>query len=171
MLKSTGGDGEAPLINVIGGKLTTFRRLAETTLAKVEALIGAKGKPWTRDAKLPGGDFPATGFAEVVTGTQADAISSSTSPMRRGWCASTARAPSMLLGAARSYADLGQHFGADLYEAEIRYLVEHEWAVTSQDILWRRTKRGLLGDAIHTADLDQFLAALSAPTSREQKLA
>ena len=54
-----GGDGEAPLINVIGGKLTTYRRLAEATLEKVEALIGAKGAAWTASAKLPGGDFPA----------------------------------------------------------------------------------------------------------------
>jgi glycerol-3-phosphate dehydrogenase len=65
-----------------------------------------------------------------------------------------------ILNGALSHADLGRHFGADLYEAEIRYLVDHEWAVTSDDILWRRTKRGLLGSAIAIADLDTFLATL-----------
>ena len=170
VLKATGGNGEAPLINVIGGKLTTFRRLAETTLTKVEALIGARGAAWTRHAKLPGGDFPATGFADAVA-----ALKQSHQFLDLAFATRLVRLygtrASILLGAARSYAELGLHFGADLYEAEIRYLVDHEWALTSQDILWRRTKRGLLGDAIRIADLDQFLAALSAPTSREQKLA
>lgn len=170
VLKTSGGNGEAPLINVIGGKLTTFRRLAEATLTKVEGLIGAKGAAWTLTAKLPGGDFPATGFADAVT-----ALKQRHQFLDLAYATRLVRLygtrAGILLGAARSYGELGVHFGADLYEAEVRYLVEHEWALTSQDILWRRTKRGLLGDAIRTADLDQFLAALGAPISREQKLA
>ncbi|KKC31821.1 glycerol-3-phosphate dehydrogenase [Devosia psychrophila] len=170
VLKTAGGSGESPLINVIGGKLTTFRRLAETTLLKVEALIGAKGAAWTRNARLPGGDFPPTGFPQAVAALKRDYpfldLAYATRLVRLyGTRAAT------LLGAARSPAELGQHFGADLYEAEVRYLVEHEWAMTSQDILWRRTKRGLLGDAIRVADLDQFLTALGAPFGREQTLA
>ena len=159
VLKSTGGGGKAALINVFGGKLTTFRRLAESTLEQVEALIGPRGKPWTRGAKLPGGDFPPTGFADLVAGIQ------QRYPFLEG--AHTTRLARLygtrtehVLGKARSYADLGRHFGADLYEAEIRYLVTNEWAVTSDDILWRRTKRGLLGGAIAKADLDIFLATL-----------
>jgi glycerol-3-phosphate dehydrogenase len=170
VLKVTGNPGEAPLINVIGGKLTTFRRLAEATMAKVEALIGAKGAPWTRNAKLPGGDFPATGFADAVASLKRSYPFLDLAHATRLVRLYGTRA-SLLLGAARSNAELGQHFGADLYEAEVRYLVEHEWAVTSQDILWRRTKRGLLGDAIRTADLDAFLDALAVPVNREQKLA
>lgn len=169
-LKTTGGNGQAPLINVIGGKLTTFRRLAETTLSKVEALIGTKGATWTRNARLPGGDFPVAGFPQAVAALKQTYPFLDVAYATRLVRLYGTRADA-LLGAASSYAELGQHFGADLYEAEVRYLIDHEWAMTSQDILWRRTKRGLLGDAIRTADLDQFLAAQIAPTSREQKLA
>ncbi len=159
VLKSTGGDGKAALINVFGGKLTTFRRLAESTLEQVEALIGARGKPWTRAVTLPGGDFPPTGFDDLVAGIrQRYAFLDQAHAARLARLYGT-RAEQILNGAA-SYADLGRHFGADLYEAEVRYLVDREWAVTSDDILWRRTKRGLLGSAIATDDLDSFLATL-----------
>ncbi|MEO8686414.1 MAG: glycerol-3-phosphate dehydrogenase C-terminal domain-containing protein, partial [Devosia sp.] len=153
--------------------LTTFRRLAETALQKVEDLIGAKGPAWTRAAKLPGGDFPATGFAAAVA-----ALKSRYPFLDIAFATRLVRLygtrAAIVLGAAQGYADLGRHFGADLYEAEIRYLVDYEWAVTSDDILWRRTKRGLLGPAINVADLDAFLTAQHAiPSSigKEQKLA
>lgn len=159
VLRSAGGDGKAALINVFGGKLTTFRRLAESTLEQVEALIGARGKPWTRRVALPGGDFPPTGFGDLVAGiSQRYAFLDQAHATRLARLYGT-RAEQILNGAA-SHADLGRHFGADLYEAEVRYLVDHEWAVTSDDILWRRTKRGLLGSAIAKADLDSFLATL-----------
>ncbi len=159
VLKSDGGDGKAALINVFGGKLTTFRRLAESTLEQVEALIGARGKAWTRGVTLPGGDFPATGFDDLVAGLkQRYAFLEGAYATRLARLYGT-RAEQILNGAL-SHADLGRHFGADLYEAEVRYLVDSEWAVTSDDILWRRTKRGLLGSAIAVADLDTFLATL-----------
>ena len=159
VLKSTGGDGKAALINVFGGKLTTFRRLAESTLEQVEALIGARGKPWTRGVDLPGGDFAPTGFDDLVAGLrQRYAFLERAHTTRLARLYGT-RAEQILNGAL-SHADLGRHFGADLYEAEVRYLVDSEWAVTSDDILWRRTKRGLLGSAIAIADLDTFLATL-----------
>ena len=67
-----------------------------------------------------------------------------------------------LLGLARSVADLGRNFGADLYEAEVRYLVENEWAVTGEDVLWRRTKRGLHLSREQAAALDEFMRGLGA---------
>ena len=67
--------------------------------------------------------------------------------MRAGWSGSTARAPRRCSAWRKSHADLGRHFGADLYEAEVRYLIDQEWAVTAEDVLWRRTKRGLKLDA------------------------
>ena len=72
-----------------------------------------------------------------------------------------ARGPRRLLGAAKSDADLGRNFGADLYEAEVRYLVENEWAVTAEDVLWRRTKRGLKLGKEQAAALDEFLHGIS----------
>ncbi|MBW4653425.1 MAG: glycerol-3-phosphate dehydrogenase [Kaiparowitsia implicata GSE-PSE-MK54-09C] len=161
VLKTSGGANEAPLINVIGGKLTTFRRLAEATLAKIETMIGAKGKPWTRGSHLPGGNFPTEGFAAAVTALKHQYPFLDHTHARRLVRLYGTRA-SVILGVARGYADLGRHFGSDLYEAEIRYLVDQEWAATSDDILWRRTKRGLLGDAINVAELDAFLSGLEA---------
>ncbi len=157
VLKTSGHKGDAPLINVIGGKLTTYRKLAESTLEKVAALIGAKGGNWTGKATLPGGDFPPNGYADVVAGLKRDYAFLDLDHARRlvRLYGTLARA---ILGIARSYSDLGRHFGDDLYEAEIAYLMDREWAMNSDDVLWRRTKRGLHGKAIDVAALDAFMA-------------
>jgi glycerol-3-phosphate dehydrogenase len=158
VIKTSGKASDAPLINVIGGKLTTYRRLAESALEKIEDLIGAKGGRWTATAKLPGGDFAPTGYADVVAALKRDYPFLDLRYARRlvrlyGTLART------ILGIAKSYADLGRHFGDDLYEAEVTYLMEREWAQTTDDVLWRRTKRGLHGDAIKIADLASFMHA------------
>ena len=67
----------------------------------------------------------------------------------------------MLLGLAKSNADLGRNFGADLYEAEVRYLCENEWALTAEDVLWRRTKRGLHFSREQVSALDEFMRGIS----------
>lgn len=157
VLKTSGHKGDAPLINVIGGKLTTYRKLAESTLEKVEALIGAKGPRWTGEATLPGGDFPPNGYADVVAGLKRDYAFLDLDHARRlvrlyGTLART------ILGIARSYADLGQHFGDNLYQAEVSYLMDREWAVSSEDVLWRRTKQGLHAKAIDMVALSAFMA-------------
>jgi len=142
VLKSDAPDGQAAIVNIFGGKITTYRRLAESMLEKIEEHLGKRGKPWTAGAALPGGDFAATGFdAEVAKLKTAYPFLDLGHAQRLIRLYGT-RAR-ILLGLARSQADLGRHFGADLYEAEIRYLMNQEWAVTAEDILWRRTKRGL----------------------------
>jgi glycerol-3-phosphate dehydrogenase len=163
VLKSDGGDGIAPLINIFGGKITTYRRLAEAMLDKIEAFLGKKGAPWTSGAALPGGDFPATGFD-----TQVDLLKSSypfldIAHARRLVRLYGTRAKTVL-GLAKSTADLGKNFGADLFEAEVRYLMEHEWARTAEDILWRRTKRGLRLSREQARVLDEFVRG--APGTR-----
>jgi len=137
-----GEGGGAPLINIFGGKITTFRRLAESVLSRVEARLGRRGRPWTGDAPLPGGDFPVDGFEALV-----DALASAYPhlPCALLWrlarhYGTTAR---VILGEARTPADLGRCFGADLHEAEVRHLMTREWARTAEDVLWRRTKLGL----------------------------
>lgn len=157
VLKTTGYKGDAPLINVIGGKLTTYRKLAESTLEKVEALIGTKGPRWTGEATLPGGDFPPNGYADVVASLKRDYPFLDLNYAKRlvRLYGTLARA---ILGIARSYADLGRHFGDDLYEAEVSYLMDREWAVNSDDVLWRRTKQGLHGKAIDKEALSAFMA-------------
>src|SRR6185312_6593904 len=162
VLKGEGGAGQAPIINAFGGKITTYRRLSESMLEKIEGFLGKRGKPWTASAPLPGGDFPQTGFDALVKSLTAaypflDARLARRLARLYGTCAQK------LLGDARSLADLGRDFGADLYEAEVRYLARHEWALAAEDVLWRRTKRGLHFDAGQTAALDKFMQGMSAP--------
>ncbi|MFN3548523.1 MAG: glycerol-3-phosphate dehydrogenase [Mesorhizobium sp.] len=156
VLTAEGGNGQAPLLNVFGGKITTYRRLSEAMLEKIEGFLGRKGAPWTAGAALPGGTFPATGFDAEV-----ERLAAAYPFLDRGHARRLVRLygtkATVLLGAARSTADLGRHFGADLYEAEVRYLIEHEWALTADDVLWRRTKRGLRLDAGEAAALDAFM--------------
>ncbi len=156
VLKSSITPGGAALINVIGGKLTTYRRLAEVTLEKAAEIIGTKGKPWTDRVPLPGGDFAPTGYPEVVAGLKRDYPFLDLAYAQRlvRLYGTLAR---KILGLARSYADLGRHFGDDLYEAEVRYLMLNEWARTLDDVLWRRTKRGLHASSVNVAALDEFI--------------
>ena len=160
VLKSDGGHGVAPVINAFGGKITTYRRLAESMLEKVEGLLGRRGKAWTAGAALPGGDFAATGYeAEVAKLKKAYGFLDA--KMARRLTRLYGTSAHRLLGLARSVSDLGRHFGADLYEAEVRYLAENEWAVTAEDVLWRRTKRGLKLSREQAAALEEFMRGMS----------
>ncbi|RWO91562.1 glycerol-3-phosphate dehydrogenase [Mesorhizobium sp.] len=160
VLKTDGGEGTAPIVNTFGGKITTYRRLSESMLEKIEGFLGKRGKPWTANAPLPGGDFPARGFdAEVAKLKTAYPFLDARLARRLTRLYGT-RAR-ILLGLARSNADLGRNFGADLYEAEVRYLVQNEWAMTAEDVLWRRTKRGLQLSLEQAAALDEFMRGIS----------
>ncbi|RWM26620.1 glycerol-3-phosphate dehydrogenase [Mesorhizobium sp.] len=156
VLKADGGEGAAPLLNSFGGKITTFRRLAESMLEKIEGFLGKRGKPWTANAPLPGGDFPATGFDAQVSRLK-NAYPFLDQRLARRLTRLYGTRAEKLLGLAKSNADLGRNFGADLYEAEVRYLVENEWAVTAEDVLWRRTKRGLHFSREQTTALEEFM--------------
>jgi len=160
VLKADGAEG-APLLNSFGGKITTFRRLSESMLEKIEGFLGKRGKPWTADAPLPGGDFPVTGFDAQVAKLKS-AYPFLEQRLARRFARLYGTRAVKLLGAARSIADLGRDFGADLYEAEVRYLVENEWAVTAEDVLWRRTKRGLHFSNEQTTALEEFMRGISA---------
>ncbi|MDX8464500.1 glycerol-3-phosphate dehydrogenase [Mesorhizobium sp. VK23B] len=156
VLKAEGGEGAAPLLNSFGGKITTFRRLAESMLEKIEGFLGKRGKPWTANAPLPGGDFPATGFDAQVSKLK-NAYPFLDQRLARRLTRLYGTRADKLLGLAKSNADLGRNFGADLYEAEVRYLVENEWALTAEDVLWRRTKRGLHFNREQAAALEEFM--------------
>ncbi|MFD1198396.1 glycerol-3-phosphate dehydrogenase [Brucella gallinifaecis] len=158
VLKDDAPQGMAPLINVFGGKLTTSRRLAEHMLEKIEHYLGKKAAPWTHAAPLPGGDFEATAFESELKKLKADYPFLTAAHARRLFRLYGTRAR-IILGKSSLLSDLGQHFGADLYEAELRYLMAHEWAYTAEDILWRRTKLGLRMNAIEVAALTAFIEA------------
>jgi glycerol-3-phosphate dehydrogenase len=165
VLRVEGEGAEARLVNVFGGKITTYRRLAESVMEKIEEALGRRSGPWTGGASLPGGDFPVTGFDRLAE------------DLRRGYpgldpalVCRLARAygtrARTILGDARTDADLGRAFGSGLTEAEVRYLVEQEWARTAADVLWRRTKLGLRLGAEETAALETFVRGLSGETTR-----
>ncbi|MDM9644439.1 glycerol-3-phosphate dehydrogenase [Rhizobium sp. S163] len=161
VLKLEGEGAPAPLLNVFGGKLTTYRRLSEHALEKIGAAIGAKGAPWTAKSHLPGGDFPAQGYeAEVrkLKGSYPFLIDTHARRLVRRYGTKAA----VLLGQARGTEDLGRCFGSDLYEVEVRYLIEHEWARHADDVLWRRTKEGLRLTREQAAVLEEYMAALPA---------
>jgi glycerol-3-phosphate dehydrogenase len=151
-----GGEGRPPLINVFGGKITTYRRLSETMVDKIEGFLGKRGQPWTAEAPLPGGDFPVTGFDDQVAALRR-AYPFIAARMARRLVRLYGTRAKTILGSAASLADLGCCFGADLYEAEVRHLAENEWALTAEDVLWRRTKRGLHFSKDETEALDAFL--------------
>lgn len=159
VLKVDSSDAQAPLLNVFGGKLTTYRRLAEHAMEKIGEVIGDKGKPWTGKSRLPGGDFAVNGRQQEIERLQAayPFVEPGFAKRLIGLYGTKAAA---LLGNARSKTDLGRHFGADLYEAEIRHLIAQEWAMTAQDVLWRRTKLGLLLSQQEAEALAQYMNAI-----------
>lgn len=151
--------GEAPVLTVYGGKITTYRRLAEDALARLSHFF-PHTRPWTAQSSLPGGDFIYDGVDTLVERTQ------------RTWRFLTADHARRLVGAygtrvervldkATGLDDLGMRFGADLTAAEVRYLMTKEWAQTPDDVLWRRSKLGLRFTEAQTAALDRFMTAAS----------
>ena len=142
VLRVDQSNGAPPLINIFGGKITTYRRLAEAVLEKIEENLGAKGPAWTANATLPGGDFEAGEQAAVAARLTARYPFLSPATARR-LTRQYGTASFTLLGEANAIADLGRHFGADLYQREVEWLIEQEWARSAEDVLWRRTKLGL----------------------------
>jgi glycerol-3-phosphate dehydrogenase len=136
--------GGAPLLSIYGGKITTYRRLAEEALRKLAPYLqGNKAaEGWTANAALPGGDFSVTGLAELLGGLRRDYPFLTPAHADRLAQAYGTRAR-VVLGDAKSIEDLGEDFGATLSEREVRYLIAHEFAVTADDIVWRRSKLGL----------------------------
>jgi glycerol-3-phosphate dehydrogenase len=151
--------GGAPLLSIFGGKITTYRRLAEAALEKLAPSLPALGPPWTRDAPLPGGDFAVDGAAALASELAAQYPFLTVPHLSRLAAAYGTRAKSVLAG-ARTSADLGLLFGATLTEAEVRYLMAEEFARTAEDVLWRRTKLGLVCSDEEVAALAGFMASV-----------
>jgi glycerol-3-phosphate dehydrogenase len=141
----------APVLSVWGGKLTTSRKLAEEAAELLCPVLQCTATPWTQNAQLPGGDFSALSGAPQRDGKDFDRLLQALK-QRYPWIAAAqlhrlarcygSRVPDVLAGASHA-AQLGAEVAPGLYEAELRYLMQHEWAQTAQDVLWRRTKLGL----------------------------
>ncbi|MEZ5777340.1 MAG: glycerol-3-phosphate dehydrogenase [Paracoccaceae bacterium] len=148
----------APILNVFGGKITTYRKLAEAAMARIAPVLGVTKGDWTAGVPLPGGDFPVDGAAGLV------ADLSLRYPFLDGFtCRRLVRCYGTeardVLGTAHDAADLGRDFGAGLTEAELRWLMEKEYARNADDVVWRRTKLGLRMSAEEIAALDHWMTA------------
>ncbi|QLC21836.1 glycerol-3-phosphate dehydrogenase [Parasphingopyxis sp. CP4] len=150
-----GSDGAAPLLSVFGGKITTARALAEDANGQLSVMAGLGGKAWTREAHLPGGEL-GIGFDDFLEQIEARYHFLEWEHAQRLARAYGSLLPE-ILGDATSMADLGEHFGAGLTEREIRYLIDREWAQTAEDILWRRSKLGLLMSEEEQARLTTYM--------------
>lgn len=158
VLRAEGGAGDGLLVNIFGGKITTYRKLAEAVIEKIESAIGKRGKPWTHAAALPGGDFPIGGFDDLVADLRRDYPFLEQAHAHRLVRQYGTRARH-ILGEAASPTDLGRHFGDSLYAAEVSYLIEQEWARDADDVLWRRSKLGLKIDAAGREALEAWITA------------
>ncbi len=131
--------GGAPILSVFGGKITTYRELAEEAVAELAPLFEGLPRPWTKKASLPGGDIPAANFDAFLSGLVLTHPHFPVELLTRLARAYGTRVRD-LLGKAEILADLGRDFGGGLTEAEVAWLVEHEFARTAEDILHRRSK-------------------------------
>ncbi len=154
--------GQAPLLAVFGGKITTYRKLAESVLERLMPYFPklSERRGWTANDVLPGGDFPVTGFTALVD-ELADAYPQFDRYYLLRLCRQYGTRARHILGTAQSMSDLGRSFGGTLTVREIDYLKREEWAKTADDILWRRTKLGL---ALSQAEREALASALQSIT-------
>jgi len=139
---SVDNDGGAPLLNVFGGKITTYRKLAESALEKIAPFFPKVSGKWTAGVSLPGGDFPVDGVAGLIAELKANYTFLDDFWARRLIKAYGTEAKDILANANTS-DDLGQAFGSTLTAKEVIWLIEREFARTAEDVVWRRSKLGL----------------------------
>lgn len=148
--------GKAPALTIYGGKITTYRRLAEEALDKIAAHLPGASGPWTSGASLPGGDLAI----DDLPALRAEIARRAPWLDERGVKRLTrlyGTEALAILGDAQSEADLGRAFGGGLTEAELTHLIENEWAEQAEDVIWRRTKLGLVLDEEQVASLEGYM--------------
>ncbi|WP_097460795.1 glycerol-3-phosphate dehydrogenase [Mangrovitalea sediminis] len=154
----TSENGQLPILSVFGGKITTYRKLAEAALAHLRPWFPQMGQDWTAEAPLPGATAQLNtrqALLELLT----ELYPALPAPLLKRYARSYGTHAMRFLGDAKSVNDLGHHFGAGLYEREVRHLIEDEWAETAEDILWRRTKLGLKLSEAQRVQLSNYLEA------------
>jgi glycerol-3-phosphate dehydrogenase len=149
----------APLLNIFGGKITTFRKLSEHAIDKLAGYFPKMKKTWTADAILPGGDIPDADFEAFLPILQAK-YSRMPERLIKHYARLYGTRIHRIVGSAGSLADLGEQFGPDLFEAEARYLRANEWARTPEDIVFRRTKHNLHMSAEELARFSAWFRAM-----------
>ena len=151
-------DNGAPVLNVFGGKITTYRKLAEAAMAKIVPFFPEATAPWTAGVAMPGGDFQVHEVESKIA-----ALQSRYPFLTPAWAKRLIRAygteAEVILDGAKEAADLGTDFGATLTEAEVSWLMQKEYARTAEDILWRRSKLGLRLTEAQIATLEAHMQA------------
>ncbi|GGW81099.1 glycerol-3-phosphate dehydrogenase [Alteromonas halophila] len=153
------GDADSPLLlNVFGGKITTYRKLAEHAVNTLSEQFKKTGQPWTKSMPLPGGSFSSQ---QQLGMSLNDNFPWLPAALARRYVRQYGTLCKHFLAGKHSLSDMGEHFGGALYQAEVDYLRAHEWAVTAEDILWRRTKLGLRLSPTQKAALESYLSSYS----------
>jgi glycerol-3-phosphate dehydrogenase len=158
----------APILSIFGGKITTYRHLAEEAVDLLAGRIdGIAGPTWTGRTALPGGDFPMDGAAALMA-----RLGTLYPFLEPAWATRLVRSygttAALIFGDAATLADCGLHFGHGLTEREVCHLVNREWACSAEDILWRRTKLGLRFSAEQCAALEVWLATTRTESQRSR---
>ena len=161
VLKLNKTEGEAPLLSVFGGKITTYRRLAEHALEQLQPFFPNAKPAWTATSTLPGGNFSHDGARALAAELNSEYPFLSAEEVVRLVHAYGTLARKVL-GTARKASDLGKRFGAHLTEAEINYLMQNEWVTSADDVLWRRTKLGLRLTTAQASALQAFISGKPA---------
>jgi glycerol-3-phosphate dehydrogenase len=152
--------GEAPVLSVFGGKITTYRRLAEHALKKLEPYLGPIPAPWTGSAPLPGGDIPNGDMESFVSDVQ-DRWPFLGTPQAWRLARAYGTRISRLLGDIESCGDMGEEFGGGLTRVEVDFLMSEEWAISVEDLYWRHTKAGLYASPADERRLAAYLKSKS----------
>ncbi len=159
-------DNGPPVLNVFGGKITTYRRLAQSAMEKIGRFFPDLPGDWTAGVPLPGGDFPVDGVGDLVEGLRRDYPF-----LDDRWALRLVRAYGTeareILGEAASPADLGEDFGASLTAREVEWLMDREYARRAADVVWRRSKLGLRMSADEVARLDDWMQARDTARAAE----
>ncbi|MFT5782050.1 MAG: glycerol-3-phosphate dehydrogenase [Pseudomonas sp.] len=150
-----GTPGEAPLLSVFGGKLTTYRKLAESAMSQLASYFPKMQASWTASAPLPGGEQMSS--VEQLSSDLCQQYPWLAQSLALRWASSYGSRSQQLLEGCNSLSDLGELLGADLYSREVDYLCQHEWAKCAADILWRRSKLGLFMTASQQSKLEHYL--------------
>lgn len=157
LLQLDGNTTKPVLLSVYGGKLTAARHLAEVALERLAPFINM-GKPWTAHSSLPGGDFAWDGITDFIDQSRKQwpfLTQTHATRLVRAYGTHISK----IIGNAKTLADMGECFGADLTANEVRYLMKHEWAQTADDVLWLRSKLGLRFSSQQKENLSKFMAS------------
>lgn len=155
----TGQDETAPpILSIYGGKITTYRRLAEHAMQKLAPVLGNRAADWTADATLPGGDIPDGDFDRYLAACT-DRYDWVPQALLHRLVRCYGTALEQILGQAESLGQLGAEVAPNLFEAELNYLMANEWACTAEDVLWRRTKLGLAMQPDQVEAIENWFAA------------